>query len=183
VLSFDHIKRAVAIDQVATWLDIKTHREGGQLRGYCCFCDKPDNPRALAITPSQGVFKSFCPHHQYGGSCIDLAAAKLGVSLKEAAKAINAHFRATTPENKPVPTPDDVLQELPYLTTDHELLIQIGLNSEAAKSIGAGYAPRGTMRGRLCWPIRDRSGRLLGYIGWDGEGLLLPKQWRWGPQH
>ena len=34
-----------------------------------------------------------------------------------------------------------------------------------AEAFGAGYAPKGIMRGRLAIPIHDRDGKLLAYCG------------------
>jgi DNA primase len=41
----------------------------------------------------------------------------------------------------------------------------LGVSAETAEFFGAGYAPKGIMRGRLAIPIHDRDGKLLAYCG------------------
>ena len=41
----------------------------------------------------------------------------------------------------------------------------LGLSETTCHAWGAGYAPKGIMRGRLAVPIRDRAGTLLAYVG------------------
>jgi hypothetical protein len=41
----------------------------------------------------------------------------------------------------------------------------LGVSPETATAFGAGYAPKGIMRGRLAIPIHDRAGKLLAYCG------------------
>jgi len=55
--------------------------------------------------------------------------------------------------------------KLIYLEPDHPAVEAIGLSSEDAERIGAGYAPRGILKGTVAIPVRDESGKLLGYIG------------------
>lgn len=181
MLSFRDIKEAVSIVQAAHWLGIETHKEGHQQRGYCPFCDKPDNPRSLALTPAKGIWFNHCPHHRAGGSVIDLASKKLGVSLTDAAKAINEHFRATTPENKPVPSPDDELKPLDHLIPDHALCTEMGFSKEVCERIGAGYARKGVLAGRFLLPVRLPDGKLIGYVGISPKLdpiVKLPSRWR-----
>jgi hypothetical protein len=65
---------------------------------------------------------------------------------------------------KPVPA-ERVLQPLSYLEAEHELVQGLGVSLETAQAFGAGYAPKGIMRGRLAIPIHDRAGKLLAYCG------------------
>ena len=50
-----------------------------------------------------------------------------------------------------------------------------GLGTEIAVAIGAGYAPRGTMRGNVLIPIRLASGELIGYVG--VQEIIPPPRW------
>src|SRR5581483_1673836 len=42
---------------------------------------------------------------------------------------------------------------------------ELGVSPATAAAFGAGYAPRGIMRGRLAIPVHDRQGNLLAYCG------------------
>jgi DNA primase len=63
------------------------------------------------------------------------------------------------------PVPHRVLQPLSYLEAEHDLVLAVGIAPDTALHFGAGYAPRGIMRGRLAIPIHDRDGKLLAYCG------------------
>ncbi len=41
----------------------------------------------------------------------------------------------------------------------------LGVSAETCQAFGAGYAPKGILRGRLAIPVRDRDGTLLAYCG------------------
>ena len=41
----------------------------------------------------------------------------------------------------------------------------LGLTEDACTALGAGYAPKGTMAGRICIPLRLDTGELVGYFG------------------
>lgn len=182
MLNFAEIREAVSIEQVCSWLGIETKKEGLQRRGYCPFCPDPSDPRHLVLTPSKGLFFDFCPRHRGGGDSIQLTAQVRGIPVKEAAEEINRHFRATTPENKPVLTPDDVLKPLDYLQADHELCTRYGFSKEACERIGAGYASKGILRSRFLLPVRLPDGKLIGYIGVNDalEPMIkLPPSWKW----
>lgn len=67
-----------------------------------------------------------------------------------------------------------------YLEPDHELVRALGLDAETCTAFGAGYAPKGILRGRLAIPIHDwRSGTLVAYCGQTVRGeeptLIFPK--------
>ena len=58
----------------------------------------------------------------------------------------------------------------------------LGISKETAEHFGAGYAPKGIMRGRLAIPIHDADGTLLAYCGQALNGeeptLIFPKDFR-----
>jgi hypothetical protein len=70
------------------------------------------------------------------------------------------------------------LQPLTYLQTDHPAIAGLSLQPETCMRFGAGYAPKGIMRGRLAIPLHDPGGRLVAYCGQSvdgGEpGLVFP---------
>lgn len=74
------------------------------------------------------------------------------------------------------------LQPLPYLQPEHEAVQRLGVEPDTAKGFGAGYAPKGVMRGRLAIPIRTRQGELVAYCGRSVDGstptLSFPKDFQ-----
>ena len=58
------------------------------------------------------------------------------------------------------------LQPLSYLQPDHECLHHLGLDEETCIEFGAGYAPKGIVRGRLAIPVHDKNGTLVAYCGY-----------------
>ena len=64
---------------------------------------------------------------------------------------------------------------LTYLEADHEAVTAAGLDPEIAELIGAGYAPRGTMKGTVAVPVRLADGTLVGYLGITE--CLTPQKW------
>ncbi len=60
--------------------------------------------------------------------------------------------------------------ELKSLKQDHPYLSERGLTAATVKSYGIGLCGRGCLRGYIAIPIRDRSGKLVAYIGrWPGD--------------
>ncbi|MCP4935525.1 MAG: hypothetical protein GY927_15305, partial [bacterium] len=70
-------------------------------------------------------------------------------------------------------------QPLAYLESDHESVSALGLDEQTCTQFGAGYAPKGIIRGRLAIPIHDPDGTLIAYCGRATEGktpsLIFPK--------
>jgi hypothetical protein len=48
---------------------------------------------------------------------------------------------------------------------EHEALAALELSPDTLRAFGAGYAPKGIMRGKLAIPIHSRDGTLLAYCG------------------
>ena len=72
-------------------------------------------------------------------------------------------------------TESGVYSPLTYLEASHEALAGLGVEASTFEAFGAGYAPKGILRGRLAIPIHDRTGTLLAYCGraLKGESPLL----------
>lgn len=82
-VDFKAVKAAIPLDRAAKLLGLEVKPSGAQLRAPCPACQSSDD-RALALTPSKGVF--FCHHAQIGGDVIALAGHLLGLSAKDAAE-------------------------------------------------------------------------------------------------
>ncbi len=86
---------------------------------------------------------------------------------------------------------DEVASDAPNKTLDFELKLKRdhpylharGIDEATAMLLDVGYAERGMMKGRICFPIRSAEGELKGYSGrWASDDLpegtsryLLPK--------
>jgi hypothetical protein len=179
-LDFQAIKDAVTLEQVMNLLNLPARKSGGQ---YRCDCPAhPGNARGLAITPDRGFY---CFAEKKGGDCIALYAHVRECNNYDAALALSQHFRvggksADPPRaeerqpahttRQPAPQTRDLaqdggLQPLSYLEPQHEVLDLLGLSPAVCEALGAGYAPKGTMIGRICFPLRLPDGALIGYVG------------------
>ena len=155
-IDFKAVKQLASLEQVATWLglDIKNGRTQ-------CPVNEGDK-RELVFTFDKGLWHCFgC---KKGGDQIELVAHVLQISQQEAAQHIQTKFHGYTPVKKGLPE-----EGLDYLAAEHIDVQALGLSVETANELGIGYAPRGTMIKRVLFPLRDRSGKLLGYIGFSAS--------------
>ncbi|MBZ0227980.1 MAG: hypothetical protein K8F58_05940, partial [Bauldia sp.] len=69
-------------------------------------------------------------------------------------------------DGSPQPQPQErrALRPLDYLQYT-EAVAALGVSQDTCRHFGAGYAPKGIMRGRFAIPIHDRDGTLLAYCG------------------
>jgi hypothetical protein len=158
-VDFAAVKARVKIEDVIPILGL-TMKGNQQLRGPCPMCK--GDPRALAINIDKQGF--YCHSRSKGGDVIALTAHVRSTSQREAALFLQDHFGAET-KPKARETAQDALAALDYLETDHEVIELLGLSVAACEALGAGFAPRGTMAGRVLIPLRTGDGRLCGYLG------------------
>ena len=169
VIDFSELKQRVTIEQAAEWLGLPMKKSGGQLRGVCPVC-KDGGDRALVITPAKGLYYCFGKCRK-GGDAISLAASVRGCTLREAAaflaeKAGAPNTSDSARHNSPQPrTEEGRLKPLDYLQAEHEAVQALGVSVETCRHFGAGFAPKGIMRGRLAIPVHDGAGVLLAYCG------------------
>jgi hypothetical protein len=169
-LDFVAIKNAAPIVKVAQLLNLDLKRDTG---GFRCPCSSGrGNDRAIKITPDyqnkDGTLGAFyCHGCKIAGDSIALYAHIRDVDNYEAATALSKHFGVQS-EPAPKPTPQaagKALEPLSYLEVHHEVLDLLGLSPEVCGALGAGYAGKGTMIGRVVIPIRMEDGTLVGYFG------------------
>ena len=175
-IDFEEVKATVKIEDAVRMLGLELKERNGQLRGPCPICEK-GGERSLCITPSRQ--KWYCFGCQTGGDVIALAAHIKGIHPKEAAFFLigkEPQESKSEQRQKPKPSEGEGFQPLTYLQHDHEAVEALGLEPEDAKRIGAGYAPRGVMRGQVAFPVRDETGKLLGYLG--VQEAVLPSSWK-----
>jgi len=175
-IDFADLKKRVGIEQVLDMLGLQLRGDGAQLRGPCPI-HKGTKDREFVVTPSKDLW--FCFAGCGGGDIIKLVAKIKNIGQKEAAALIAQHFGTVpAPPNGTVPSSRNstvpgalsqeekgVLRPLDYLQVDHELITIFGLSPETCREYGAGYAPKGIMRGRFAIPIHDQNGTRLAYCG------------------
>ena len=169
-IDFQHLKQTIKIDSVFALLGLQLKQSGEQWRGACPAC-KSGGDRTLVVTPSKAAF--YCFAAKQGGDVIALVAHIKGISMKEAAAflAEGSEPQAKAPASKstlPVTVPEKEkagFNPLTYLQPEHLAVQGLGVSAETASYFGAGFAPRGILRGRLAIPIHDRHGTLMAYCG------------------
>ncbi len=189
-IDFHALKQEIKIEDTMPLLGLKVSQFSDQMRGPCPIC-KTGGDRALVVTASKGVFYCFAAGE--GGDVIALTSHIKGIGMKEAAAFLAESFSkgADTPSVSPaatVPSHSSPKKEkagqktglnpLTYLQPDHPSVQALGFSSETAQRFGAGYAPKGIMRGRLAIPLHDANGMLLAYcgraIGPESPTLIFP---------
>jgi DNA primase len=176
-LNFQQIKADFPIEKVVELLALDvTKQRNGQLRGICPIHDGND-PRGFVVTPARNLW--YCFKSCGGGDQLALIAKVRKCSPKQAAEWLTGDVGGTSthraePSSGTVPESGSFLP-LTYLEADHEAVTAVGLEPEIAELIGAGYAPRGTMKGSVLVPIRLPTGELIGYLG--VTECLTPQKW------
>jgi hypothetical protein len=183
------LKKQVNITDVLAWLDIKLKPVGDQLVGL------PWRRAWFQSHPSLNLLKAFCGRGK--GSIIDAA---LHFKCSDCARCTEdprgdcrreQYTRVRTCGTQFSPTmtkrreggtvPPNVspqasgeLKPLDYLTTDHEAIEVLGLSAFACRTLGIGYAPKGTMRGRVVFRMRTVEAKLCGYAGLATRADMAP---------
>jgi len=165
-------------------------RDGPKVTGPCPV-HGGDSPRAFNADLSRNVWHCFSGC-QAGGNQLDFVAKKEGISVRDAALKLQAHFignDATKPATAGTPTPTsgssprhedeppkpaveaqesgnkplDIKLEL---KGDHPHLVETRkLKPETIAHFAVGYASRGIMKGTIALPIHDEDGELVAYGG------------------
>jgi hypothetical protein len=151
-VNFGELKRATTIEYVARWIGLELREQHSQLRGPC---PKNGGSRCLVITPAIGSFYCHSPKCRCGGDLIALIAHVQGLEMRDAALLLQNHLWPKAQE----------LKALDYLIAQCERVQALGLPAHVATAIGAGYAPRGILAGRIALPLRLPSGKLVAYVG------------------
>jgi DNA primase len=186
---FEDIKARTDILQVAADLGLQLRKSGVGYRSACPACDT-DDKRGLVITPGKGFY---CFDQMKGGDVIGLVAHILYLGMKEAAgwltemyglgtvqetRTVNRKNHADVPQNErggaQSAHPFDAEGFAAKLTYTKEVE-ELGISQEDAKRLSIGFCSAASMRGRVCFPIRSTAGVIVGFIGWNGTDLKVPK--------
>ena len=170
-VDFAELKSRLPMTQAIRLLNLELKHANGQWRGPCPVCQQ-GGKRALVITEAKSAF--YCFGCKLGGDVIALAALIRDCSVKEAAQFLAGECGVTadTQPTKPDTVPEESrkglegrrpLQPLSYLEPGHPKLKALGLSEEPCRAFGAGYAPKGILRGRMAIPIHDLDGNLVAY--------------------
>lgn len=167
-VDFKSVKSQFTIEEVTQLLGLEMKKDNGQLR---CPCPVHDGgKRALVVTPAKESFYCFAPECRKGGDLIELYAHCKDLSTKQPALELS-RVKAVTQE--------EGLKELDYLVFKCDQVQVLGLPEDVAQHLGAGYAPKGIMAGRVVFPLRDRNGKLVAYVGYSHENnppMKLPRR-------
>lgn len=172
-IDFQQLKQEINIEDAMPLLGLQVSQFSNQMRMPCPAC-KSGGDRALVITKSKGAF--YCFAKGEGGDVIGLIAHVKGMSMKDAANVLAESFNKklepqpaapveTVPSNSSPKKEKAGLNPLTYLQPEHPSVQSLGISPETALAFGVGYASKGTMRGRVLFPIRDCMGSLLAYCG------------------
>jgi DNA primase len=185
-IDFQQLKHEIKIEDAMPLLGLQFSQFSDQMRMPCPAC-KSGGDRALVITKSKRAF--YCFAKGEGGDVIGLIAHVNGISMKDAANVLAESFNKkqkpklaapveTVPSNSSPKKEKAGLNPLTYLQPEHPLVQALGISPETAKAFGAGYAPKGIMRGRFAMPIHDATGVLVAYCGQAVSGespaLIFP---------
>jgi len=172
-VDFAIVKETVTVEKAIGFLGLTMRRTGDQLRGPCPAC-KGGGDRALAVNIPKNSY--YCFAEGKGGDVIAFTAHIRDLSQRDAALLLSTSFgndeqqsAAPVPNRPPSPQGGQPekrgLQPLTYLEDEHEHVQALGISPETARAWGAGYAPRGIMRGRFAVPVHGMDGTLLAYVG------------------
>ncbi len=188
-IDFAELKAAFPIEDSFERLGLNMKQNGPAFRGPCPTCQSGGD-RALIVTPAKHSF--YCFGARIGGDVIALVAHIHDCDMKTAAAFLAGKGSGDKPDNKKsnastVPQERNKeaarsLQPLSYLEPKHHLVQKAGLDEKTCAYLGAGYAPKGIMRGRMAIPIHDKIGNLVAYCGRALKGehpkLIFPKDFK-----
>lgn len=107
-----------------------------------------------------------------GGNVLDFVAAMNNCSVRDAAVKLSAWFMSGATDPAPTPTPAPVLVnpplafELRDIQFNNRHLLIRGFEEEECEYLGVGFFPgKGSMAGRIVFPIHNEKGELVAYCG------------------
>jgi DNA primase len=182
-VDFKSIKSAVTLQMVLDHYGIKWLRKNGsELRGRCPIHQGEGND-AFHVNLTKNAFHCFSC--KVKGNVLDFAAAMEKCSVRDAAVKLQAWFStksATVPAEKKLSTEEKrgeaaelgnkpLSFELKGVDLAHPYLTERGIARETAEIFGVGlFSGRGSMSGRVVFPIHNELGELVAYAGRSIDG-------------
>jgi len=192
-VSFEEVKKNANVEQVLLALGIDNLQiSGADFRGKSPFRSESDNKTAFSIDRNTGIWNDFpADGEKKKGNILELVMHYKNIEIREAAlwlqelqngsKSVpgaNSKKDDTKPikdaEEKPAvnpilenlePKPLKLKRDIPFLVDPVE---SGGKNFSAAtlEEFDVGYfGGNGMMKGRVCYPIHNRDGRIVAYCG------------------
>ena len=177
-VDFRAVKAAVPLKSVlekygVTWLQGR----GDELRGRCPI-HNGESSDSFHVNLAKNCFQCFVCKAR--GNVLDFCAAMEKCSVRDAALKLQNWF-TIGPTTVAVSQPTLVAKsyvgnkplgyEVKALDTNHPYLVSRGVTAEVAQYFGVGYfSRRGTMQGRVVFPIHNEHGELLAYAGRSVDG-------------
>ena len=198
-IDFAWVKENASFERVLAHYKLALRGRGAQRSILCPF--HPDKRPSLRVELDKAVFHCFsCGAKgnllefvaRMGGAPEDLrtAAEKIAdickIPLAPPRRGTPAEKPAAAPKArrgvKPAPAPaSEPMSAAPVnppltfqlkLDSTHPYLVERGLSAEQVAEFGLGYCSRGSMAGRICFPIHNSAGELVAYAGrWASEDL------------
>jgi len=192
-INFTEVRQRISLEDVMfRFYNLKNlKRDGDKVTGPCPV-HGGDSPRAFAAQLERNVWHCFT-QCQGGGNQLDFVAKKEGISIREAALKLQAHFvndavpsvkqTVTSASTETAPaSPPQTPSAKPAAETeesgnkpldlkldvkgDHPHLVEVRqLAPQTIAHFGVGYCSRGIMKGTIAIPVRDEDGELVAYAG------------------
>src|SRR5208282_810680 len=168
MVDFKAIKAIATAEKVVAFLGLSVKNESGMLHGRCPICQHSDS-RALAITPSKGVF--YCFRHKKGGDMLALVSEAKGISIREAAEQLAEECGLTETAPSTSEKKFDPEKYLATLDPAHEALATMDVSAETFKAFKGGYK-----KGKL-WLALEASDGIKGFVGisLEDRSMTFPK--------
>lgn len=170
-IDYKGLRERVSLHQGIQYLGLKVVQKSGTFRSACPQCRRGGD-RALAITPGKGWSCWSSGGNRPADSGLDatsLVAHVKNTNNRAAAIELINHYAVPAEPQQRAPSPRPIEGREPtalnYLTYT-EAVEGLGISEDTCTEWGAGFAPRGTMIGRLLVPIRKKDGS---YYAVDGK--------------
>jgi DNA primase len=188
-VNFAEIRDKVSLEDVLfRYYRIETLTRDGTKAIGPCPVHGGDSPRAFHAALERNIWHCFS-RCRGGGNQLDFVARKEGISIREAALRLQAHFLGPDPPPPPAAPPAraapapaaerppepkapvepavnppldlhlELLHDHPHLMSERRLALA------TCEAFDVGYCRRGMLRGMIAVPIHDADGHLVAYAG------------------
>ena len=178
-IDYGAIREQARFETVLAIYGLETRGHGAERMTWCPFHD--DKSPSCSINLEKKVFHCFACGEK--GTILDFVAKMEQCSIRESARLVAewCNFSGESPAPRRVaralsdqPAENEPLGFELRLDPHHPYLSERGVSSDTITRFGPGFCNRGIMKGRVCIPVHDVDGRLVGYAGrWPGSASAL----------